>query len=531
MYFFELFPSTFGYIGSIVLFVMFCRWYYVHIMEVDIPYSLRLLKKLNALTLEGKQIGEYFPEGEYSLWSIQQYFLLAQIKQYSEYKDFETYARTKSLVKISIFSIMKRMLMNAFILVISFLAVCKMHFAKTTVLIFSSDILKPGTRYNPRLFATFTELENRNVSYMEFIHTVGGAKILFNFFRLRRLVFYSESINILIAFLRALRIQKRFKVPFDSLDLSGFSDSERRFVLDLLNESVHNMEVSRDKIRLLGRMVQHTSLRSFIAIDDVRHVHEIIAACRGASIESCVYQHSNFDYLTGLDELPPAQYIFPDTFFVWNEYWKNRIPELSPLYAHYKDRLVVGGRAYLFTPGECGERKTSHDSILNVAVPYEVNVNRADIRPYIQAMLASPHLRVFLLLRGDFERELQLTKYLALEHREHPRLTIIEPGEKEKVLDHIDVVAGVYSGFLDEAIERCIPVGVFQTSYPLFNDLVAGNIADAVNLKGDDLSVQFKQIAHTPQSTLTERRSVFMKGAGSAKQSLDYILKRQKTSC
>lgn len=495
-------------------------------MEVDIAYSLNFLRKINSLSINGKSINEYFMQGTYSLWSFQQFYLLTQIKDFSKYKSTIDYKKSKEenfsfLLKINV------TIMNIFIIGISLLALLKLYIQRPKVLLFCSDILKPGTRFNPRIFNIYLALQKNQVSFIEIVHTVGGKKIISNFFKFRRLVFYSESINAIFSLLKNRVEEMHDSRILEGISLDVFNESEKKFVLDLLEKTFENIHISKFKIKLLEHILSSSNISTFVTIDDVRHTNEIIAACENIGIHSCLYQHSNFDYLIGLDQLPPDSYVFPDTFFVWNQYWYKRIPELSSLFFIHKERIKIGGRAYLFAPGECTQREKEEEvdqASISILVPYEVNVSMSHIRPHIEAMINESRIKIFLLLRDDIDSATQIHKYFVTSDLDNPRVTIVKSCDKEKTLKKIDIVVGVYSGFLDESIEICKPVAVLQTEYPVFNRLDDGDMVGQIILAKGNLYEQLVSIKNTSYNTRKERREKFLAETGDAQKSVLEIL-------
>ena len=495
-------------------------------MEVDISYSLNFLRKINNLTINGKSIDTHFVENEYSLWSFQQFYLLSQIKEFSQYKTSDTYKKTKK-ENDSFFVTLNVTAMNIFIVFISFLALVKLYVLRPKLLLFCSDILKHGTRFNPRIYTIYLALQKEQIPFFEIVHTVGGKKVISNFIKLRRLVFYSESINALFGWCKKREEEMRDNLLLEKVSLDAFSESEKKFVYELLERTFENIRITRFKIKILRRILSQSSISTFVTIDDIRHTNEIIAACRSVGVHSCIYQHSNFDYLIGLEQLPPDRYVFPDTFLVWNDYWYKRIPELSPVFFANKDRLKIGGRAYAFTPGECKEEnrgEKTEDSSVSVFIPYEVNLSTSHIRPYMEAMVQDSRINIFLLLRDDVDSETQIRKYFVPTDLDNPRVTIVRSTEKAETFKKVDIVLGVYSGFLDESVEICRPVGIFETEYPVFNQLDEGGVADKVTLGNNGLYAQLLAIKNTPYEIRKERREKFLSGAGDSQKSVLEIL-------
>jgi len=495
-------------------------------MDVDIQYSINFLKRVNGLKIGNTPINDFLLRGEHSLWSIQQYFLLSHIKEFSVSKNFDVFRQTRE-IDVSLLTRMNIVVVNTFILMISFLAIMKLYICRPRILIFCSDILKHGTKFNPRLFVTLNTLEEEGERYLEIVHTVGGRKVITNFLKFRRLVFYFESTHILYSLLHGTREKRKDREIIETIDLDSFETFEKDFVRHLLEEAFENVRISEFKTSMLERILAHGSIRSFISIDDVRYINEILIACKKCGILSYIFQHSNFDYLIGLENLPPQSYVFPDIFLVWNSYWLHRVPEISSVYALYKDRLQIGGRQYSFTPGACTppphENKTQ---CITVLIPYEVNVTREHVRPYMKALLQNEKIEVYFLMRDDFEKKLQKEKYFSATEIQNPRLHLVSSQEKATALAQSDVVAGVYSGFLDESIEMCKPVAILKTDYPTINQLDNSGLAVCIDLGEGALFEQLRILQGTTQNILRERRERFTVGGGDPRRSVLEIIRR-----
>jgi len=479
-------------------------------MQTDIEYSVRLLKKVNSLEIGGRRIDDYFMIDDYSLWSFQQFFIFTQIKEYSKNRDASVCVKRKNF-----FSKTAILMIGIVQLGVSLLAFIKTRLYHTPVLTFGSDSLKLGTRLNPRLFNIVSTLEDDGVEYSEIIHAYSGKEFFKNFFKRRRFVFYYDVVSHLFPYQRSVRIANEKIIENISLDM--FSQGEKEFVKQLLDRVFENVWISQIKIRLIRFFLRYTKIKVFISVDDVRLVNEILYACKKEGVKTCIFQHSNFDYLFGLDALSPEKYIFPDIFFVWNAYWEKRISELSPLYTYYKNRIKIGGRPYKSPEISCVQRNKIQTNNTHVLIPYEVNVTEEQVRPYVQAMLASDAVSVSLLLRGDVGRDKQIEKYFGSYIIKNNRVHIVDPIKKDEYMAEADVVAGVYSGFLDEAIEACKPVAIFDTDYPIFNKMHETGIVQIVTLTGDTLETQLIMIKNTPHQLLEERKKNLCKGTGDAR--------------
>jgi len=98
----------------------------------------------------------------------------------------------------------------------------------------------------------------------------------------------------------------------------------------------------------------------------------------------------------------------------------------------------------------------------------------------------------------------------------------------EDMLRKTDFVAGVYSGFLDEMVERGIPVVILDIDYPLFHDLSANGIAEMVAINELSDCNKLKLIKNTSRGTLMKRRDIFMEEKGDASKVIMSILRKNE---
>jgi len=495
-------------------------------MSKDIDYTTDLLKRINSIALDGVPISSFFSitiEGQtYSLWSFQQFFLREEIRKFSEHKNFEVFHNDQ--VKRKLKSYIIDFVFTAIAIFISAIFVLFLVLRKTTVLIYSADKLKKGTRHDPRLWDVYGILKKERVPYAEIIHTLLGDEFIRNIFRRRRTALYLESIDALRPFFRNNDVNRKYYFATERVSLEGFQDFERPFVQYLMREYSKRCLMSEFRIFALERILKRSGLKTFISIDDIRHTNELIFAAQLAGIKTYVFQHSNFDYFYGLDTLPHEAYVFPDVFYVWNDYWLKRIGELSSLFAFHKNRLKIGGRASGYTAGIFIKRpKRTASDPLRVLVPYEVNADKKELYSYIEKIIACGNTQIVFKGRPDMSLSKQVASYLlekdVADGHAESHVTM-----NDEDLSKIDVVVGVYTTLLDEMIEKGIPVGVFETSYPLYNNLADSNLAERIDVGDKDICTQLNGIRQLSEKELARRREVFLKDTGDIKETVQDII-------
>jgi hypothetical protein len=493
--------------------------------EVDIVYSLDLLRKVNAITVQDIPIPQYFNAVSPSAWATKQFFLLSQIKEFSRYKNFSIFSEARR-VRDSRGGMIGIFVSRCFIILSSLIAVAVLILRRVSVMTFEADRVRPGTRLSPRLYRIFEILREKHVGYMESVHATSGMNLIRNAWARRRPVLYLEAIDTLYSFLP--KQHRKNILVLEQCNLSALNSEEADFVRELLVKTAAAVHESVFRVRVLTHILRNSFVQEFISIDDFRYMHEIIEAARLSGVRSHIFQHSNFDYLMGLDQLSPVSYPFPDRFYTWNAYWCDRIPEISPLFNYYKERLQIGARTYLFEDTYSLKQKDPIQSgdTISVLIPYEISLTASQIRPYIEALTRDTRIEVVLQLRSDVDKDEQIEKYCGSIQGYSTKVHTSTLRDKTAAFERAHVVLGVYSGFLDEALEVCRPVGIFACEYPIFNPLVPLGLAESVAEKCGELYEKLLRIANTPPAELLRRREYVRRGAGDLKETFSSILRK-----
>jgi hypothetical protein len=490
-------------------------------MTHDIEYSRDLLKRINNVVVEGTPIHAYFHKyygsRGHSFWASEQHFLFRDIKKFSTHKKFDVFTASQ---RRSIVYIFIDWLFSVFALLISLVHVIKLLVVKTKVLTYSVDKLKKDTRHDPRLIKVYRSLEKNNVSYAEVIHTLFGREFLRNLLKRRRSAIYLEASNILFFLFKNRSKQRKYIRDIETVELRQFNDFERQFVHHTLLKYAKGCLSSEFRIALFSLVLKRSSIKIFISIDDIRYGNELLMACRLSNITSHQFQHSNFDYLQSLDTLPASVYAFPDVFYVWNEYWQNTIPKLSPLFSFHSDQLMIGGRAYDFKISDPLPYKTSEKNQLTVLAGYEVNVNKELMSKCFAKIHNCPGISLIFSVRSGMPKEVQIREYGLTEAKDVEIVTSLP----DTLLQNTDLVLGVYSGLLDEMVERGKQVGVLKTTYRAFHDLSENDLAEAVDTEASDICDQLQKASRIPKEKILERQKRFTANTGNAGKTVETLL-------
>lgn len=490
-------------------------------MDKDHQYSIDLLRRVNNLSVSGRPIYEHFQYGDCSLWSFQQFQLWNDTKMFtSAGADFDKFSLNLHWV-----SSLDRLFNLIFQIASFFLGsifFVKLVVCRVKVICYSPDKLKTGTQMDPRLFRIYEILNKRGIMYGEIIHTLFGREFVQNFFTRKRSVFYLEVVVFIYRFIPYQKKQSDFLDLIKTISLNGFNENEKPFVSFLLRKYAIECFMSEFLVKFFHGLFKKTSLSTFFSIDDFRYYHELILACRLSGIKTYVFQHSNFDYLLNLDTLPPSFYVFPDSFFLWNEYWLYRIAEISPLFNFYKDKIYIGGRS-----GGLSRIKypvpTDKDEYLTILLPYEMNLKKNEVYKYVEEMLRCTSVRIIFKVRPDISIERQIAEYNFANFVKNGKLAV-KTSLDERDMRTIDLAVGVYTTLLDEMVEQEKPVAILQTSYVAFNDLAKGGMARIVDRSIPDLCGQLLLAANRNPMELKSLRNIFINNTGDIDQTINNIL-------
>ncbi len=494
----------------------------------DRRYTVDLLARLNGIKSSGMPLHECFMYGSYSLWSMQQFYLFTQIEAFSKSKKYASYLAevtprygALSLVFLGIF--------DALLILVSCISAVGAWFQKPKVLTFSSDFLNASPFPNPRLRNIHMYLTKHKVPYVELFHITTTAAFFRNIAKYRRLGIYREAVAVLgrLLSIGSARIMARKLLA--TLDLRGFCEEEQQFLRFLITKTVLRAEESRRSIPLFRKLFRFLRVTSFFSVDDFRYIPELMVACEEAGIPTHVFQHSNFGFLTGLFTLQPHMYAFPTAYYTWNGYWQKRVEEISPFFAAHKSRIRIGGRSYTPATPIVVSRSVveGEKNPLIVLMPCEVTAARHQVQPYVDAMLQNGRIQVLLMLRGSIEQlnsETQIEKYVPNDQHANPNLVIMDSSRRDEALKQCDMVAGIYSGFLDETLETGLPVCILKSDFININRLDTDNLATLIDVEKGDVYNQLLGAYHTSDAVLRERRDRVNAGVVDINETLAKIL-------
>ena len=517
------------------------------LLETNLEQALSWIQWLNeARTEDGRRLSSLVTEDGYEMWWFVQYHLFTRfLIPYTRYErvvlwalegatvvdpppDLERLLRILTRAGESI-TVVHRAPKNilrswrrwlgtplvAMAVVASWLAAWWFRARGRAVAVYTVDIVSPGLRHDFRIDPIYRELERRELSYGEFVHSLGGVGAVQNFFRRRRLSIDMQAMAML---------ETRPAVnmsPAASIRAGDMPVDRAQFFCALAREGCRASSEAVRKYRALRRLVRLHRPRFALVLDDSRHAHELVAACRSEGVYVVSYQHGVFNrYVVGL-----MAYGFLDgkphcanAYGLWSDYFRHRLLRDSRLY----DASTTFVCGMLRSPGLDVEAKdrSSEGRVLVVSESQRTE----EVVPFVAQLLEGKAHEVTLKLRPG-------------EQVPTPWRPLLELGlgtSKQSVYDAVrdcDVVLGTYSTVLYEAAFLLKPLVVVKTTAPFGDELVQESLAELAS-GPDGIEQAVTRAVALPISELERRRAVLW-GEGrvdGARHLVEYALVQSTTS-
>ena len=379
--------------------------------------------------------------------------------------------------------------------VASWLAAWYFRTRRRAVALYTVDIVSPGLRHDFRIDPIYRELERRDLSYGEFVHSLGGVGAVQNFFRRRRLSIDMQATTM---------FESHPTVDMNSAASIRAGDmpiDRARFFCALAREGCRASSEAVRKYRVLRRLVRLHRPRFALVLDDSRHAHELVAACRSEGVYVVTYQHGlAFNrYFVGL-----MAYGFLDgkphranVYGLWSDYFRQRLLRDSRLY----DASTTFVCGMLRSPRLAVEAKDrTFEGRIRVVVISESKGRTEEVVPFVAQLLDREAYEVTLKLRP---REQTPTQW-------RPLLELGLGTSNQSVYDAVrdcDVVLGTYSSVLYEAAFLLKPLVVVKTTAPFGFELEQESLAELAS-SPDGIEQAVARAVALPLSELERRRAV-----------------------
>jgi len=465
--------------------------------DMDYKYSLSLLRKINNLRYKGVLLPNMFFYKGYNMWHFFQQRIFEDIKIFSATKGFEKKAKRYFP------TIVKDFCVNLFLIGISSASFLLLVFRRERVLVFSIDRVNSKYKGDFRIEPLYEHLVRNRIPFIEIFHTILGRNVFINFIKRKRSSFYLEALDALCSFFIIMRLIKRADSAWvDDIDFSNFTLEEGEFVKNVVKRYIYQTDISAFKIKILTHLLSIIKIKALFTIDDARYYHEIILACKLNAIKTYAFQHGHFTkYHVGWLKDPSfiGGVLAPDLLVVWSSYWKDELARLHSVFP--KHQIIIGGTRRMFMKAKSTSINRKRQDI-TVLIPYETSCPKTEVSAYITKMLACPEVRVIFKLRPDMPKEQQLSEY-NINEGFHSNFSVVT--DAVHAMPNVDIVAGVYSTFLYDALAYTKRILILKTISDYGEGLTLNKLADQLSIQ-DDVCKKLIEIKNIPQSVIKTRR-------------------------
>lgn len=479
--------------------------------------QLELLKKINRLKIGKLPIYDHFLYEGISIWSFYQHFLWRDIERLSG--NSELFAKRERISLSDFF-------FGLWAFFISITSFFWFLLKRPKIIFLAADVVSGDFHADPKLNKIYAFLSDKQIPYAQFLHTTLNRHLIQKFFRRKRPVFYLQAIDFVFLLTRFLTRKNFLSFKTKNVDLGDFTKDEKQFIGWALRRYARRIELSVFKTQFLKIILKATNPRIIIMDDDYRHNNELRLAAKILGIKVFSFQHGRFNKYNpgGLNYgIPPEKTLLFDKYFVWNEFWKNKLINLSSVYKTNPNNVEVGGKPLFEKTGNLV--KTISDDILTVLIPYETIAPKNEIYKYIKAILFCPKTKIIFKLRKDTGFDKQIEEAGLEELKGNPRF-ILESDLTPEIMEKVDIAAGTYSTMLYEMVEAGKPVAIMKTSRSEAEDMIEDGLASWLDIDSGDFCGDIKKIAETDDKIL-KKNSDLLKTTASFEDALKQIFKNE----
>ena len=463
----------------------------------DFAYALERLKRFNQLVEDDVVLSTFLIKGEYDFLQMYQPLL---------FLDFRIRAHGGSApprpARISRVTIALTALVVVAVSLISYgiLVITRQH-----VLIFSGDRPTSPQGGDFRLAGVYAFLAKAHIPYIEIFYTT-LSRLFFKHLATRgRPAMYLEAVDA-VARLVVRRGARDVEAYIATLDLGVFGE-DAEVLRSMLRSTVRRVPLSLFRIRALAALLRPTAVRALLTIDNVRHYHELVAACKKVGIHTYAFQHGQFGkYQVGWLQAArePGNIVKPEKLVVWSEYWRDELTRLGTYFT--PGELFVGGQASGGTHESLPPREgRGQGRGGRVLVPFETDISRDEVLAYMAVLRQLPDTSIYFKPRADRSLKDQLATY-GLVEKEVAVIT-----DTRHALTETDVVLGSKSTFLYDAIAYGKPVVFIKTVMDHAAALATRGLVSEARTP-TDLPRALAEAARTPQAKLERRKERLVGG-------------------
>jgi 3-deoxy-D-manno-octulosonate 8-phosphate phosphatase (KDO 8-P phosphatase) len=348
---------------------------------------------------------------------------------------------------------------------VSTLSVFGARLRRPKVMVFTSDVVSPGKRYDRRIESIYTALADAKVRYLEIVGAGAGmgGHVARNLLKRRRGAVYRMA-----APLWGQLFTKRGSASLPAMTMPTDAPLEQRFLHQVAANLM--LPAAAGSVRIIEDfrgVLRWARPQSVAFIDDARYVHEVVAACHLTGIAAIGVQH-------GIHACFAPSFMARgfaaernhgfDRYLVWSPFFAERISSDSALFD--RDQMHIVGEAAQRAPESADKaRERSGDDLLRVLFiveTYDQLQQELDVFPYLRALGDDPRLQITVKLRPGLAEP----PYRSFD-ASHPRMNV-GAGPIDPFIRDADVVVGSWSSAILDAVYHRKPLVLFTT--PQYDD-------------------------------------------------------------
>ncbi len=452
--------------------------------HIQYTYALEFRDRINLFVTQEPDIEAYFVRNGYNFWQAFQTEIFVHTKFFSANPE-KILASMKQESRVSVKSAL-------FLSLVTSMSVLYAWVRKPRVMVYSRGKSPQGAYgCDFRLQELYQALTEKNVRYVEIMQLPSAARLIHLIRKSKRLPIMNSGFDILYWLGGTRSTTDQFSLTHRIQKSGLFTPSEQIFVAQLFTMLFFKYELAQTRIVWMKKILRLLRVSSVYLIDDMRHYFEILCAGEAESIPTYAIQHGHFTkYHVGMFPYRtsyPGTFIQPRYLLVWSEYWKTELVRLGTFMRPHAI-VVAGQKNGVQAPSvEIREMKLAEVGVL---VPYETDVSKEHIRPYIDQMVKEG-FHIYFKPRNDLRMETQLAEYGVL--GTEPYVTVCT--DLTHVKSKISVAFGTYTTLMYDLVLMNIPVVLATQVLDYGEGMVRNHLADEVTTVSDVRRIVEKAIA------------------------------------
>jgi hypothetical protein len=381
----------------------------------------------------------------------------------------------------------------------------RLFFSRPRIIFYGTDMMTARLPYDPRMAGVYRWLDDSHISYGNLIHATSDPQVIRRWYRRSSPLMYYEGLESLASVLMFLRVLPRtFHFPLVQDEMAVWC--------------IQRANNAAAVISLLTWMVRRIKPEQIWSIDDSRYWLPITVAAHRAGLPIVLFQHGRFTrdlaYL-GYPGILPDLIPIPDSYIVWNEFWKEQLTAISPVFTQHPDAVSIGGHPG--SPPSLGAVRSGGTTVVFLHEPHSL---REDVHAMLTALTASGHFRVMYKIRQDRSPEDQLAMF-GLE----PLVAAGKITVSDKMPEQVGLVVGFASTLLFEVIQMGVPVAVCRMRSLYAEDLILAGLAAVLDLSAGDFDSQIIS-AMTVDATELDRRAQRLHVSADIRQTCEHLIRQ-----